>query len=487
MAVRNLQSFEASIWIPPAKSASFKITVTRADGTVDDITDLIQHCLIKGFCNEEIGNFEFTLPNYSSLYNDVWTGMEVFRYYSDYAGVATTLRFLGYIERPSYLGNTLVIKGRANALFLNEVLVTKSYVNSDLATIVLDLIASYGGGRYTTTNVASSTGVVIDQKNWFETPFLTCIKEVTGASGYTFFIDAAFDCHFFLAGSVVNEDEGMVHDNNLIEVTDNASDIQKVKNKVRVYGGKVDGIQSIYTSDGSVGSVYGAREDVVNNSSVTTSQEAKDYADSVRNSGEEPEVTREVRGFLLASIQPGQNIWLSAPLDNIQPDRYEVIGFEHELAEDGLYTTLTISEHGPSIAHILKDRYESDFANQNVSDNPYGMMNSYGFTFDDNVGVHSSTEITKGVLKPTASSGTWLSPSVALNGNLSQCSLVINGSTLTGATVSVSGDGGVSYETIPIGSLHTFQSSIGNVMMVRVVFNDATTQVESLNILYSTV
>ncbi len=118
MPVRNLVDLTPTYWVPPIYTANWKITVTRADGTVDDITDIITKFKVEDGVTEGIGIFEFTIPNPNETYTNVWTGMEVFRYYKDYAAAATTLRFRGRVEKPSNKNNELTVTGRSETLFV---------------------------------------------------------------------------------------------------------------------------------------------------------------------------------------------------------------------------------------------------------------------------------------------------------------------------------------------------------------------------------
>ncbi len=81
--------------MPPIYSANYKVVVEREDGTLDDITDILLSLKIEDGVTQGIGNFEFEIPNPNETYSDVWNGMEIFRFYCDYASEATTLRFRG--------------------------------------------------------------------------------------------------------------------------------------------------------------------------------------------------------------------------------------------------------------------------------------------------------------------------------------------------------------------------------------------------------
>src|SRR3990167_892374 len=156
MSIRSLKVIRPIIWIPPIYTASYKLTVERDDGTIDDLTNLAHAFEINDGVTESIGSFSFELYNPNETYTDVWNGNEIFRYYSDYASTATTLRFRGRIERVSYENNAIKVSGRGEALFFMEKTVTQSYTSANCDTILKDLIDKYGAG-FTYNNVSSSS------------------------------------------------------------------------------------------------------------------------------------------------------------------------------------------------------------------------------------------------------------------------------------------------------------------------------------------
>ena len=71
-AVRNIKGIKPFIWIPPSTAASYKITVTRADGTVDDITEDIVNMNVEDYVTDSIGAFSFEIHNANNEYTTAW-------------------------------------------------------------------------------------------------------------------------------------------------------------------------------------------------------------------------------------------------------------------------------------------------------------------------------------------------------------------------------------------------------------------------------
>ena len=113
MVVRNLTSITPVIWIPPIEGPNWKITVTRSDSTVDDITDYITDLEVIDMVTTGIGSFSVTIINADDAFTDVWTGNEEFTYYCDYgSGTPTTKMFTGRIEKISHTNYQITIRGR---------------------------------------------------------------------------------------------------------------------------------------------------------------------------------------------------------------------------------------------------------------------------------------------------------------------------------------------------------------------------------------
>lgn len=487
MVVRSLKKIPVWVWIPPIYSANYKVTVERADGTIDDITDLILHLKIEDGVTEGIGNFEFEIPNPNETYSNVWNGMEIFRYYCDYApGTATTLRFRGRIEKPSKRNNNVLVTGRSESLFVHGQDIHKDYENVDVGYIIKDLFDTYGQGRYDTSGINISTGSLVTM-TFLDIPFWEAIESVCIASGYDCYVSCNLTVEFFVSGSRTNTAEGIVHDYNLIEVGDFAPDLQFVKNQIRVIGGTIDGVQVIYTAnDFSSQSVHGIRRDIINDDGITTSAVAEELAEFMLSERKDPPIIGEVRGLLLATVQPGESIRLSSPLENLHPGAYRIITYVHEIGNEGLFTTVKINKESKRISHVLKERIQREHKRTDSSSNVYDLDYSDIELFNEDIGINSSTEITDGVLKLVSgqSTGTWISPAYGPSDtrDVEKVRVDLVGDNLPGVTIEISIDGGVNYQTINRGSLLTL--GIGKNIIVKLTLS-TNTQIDSLVVQYS--
>jgi len=485
MPVVNIKSIKPKVWIPPIYGAIFKLTVTRSDSTVDDVTDLVTEYEIEDVATTGIGRFSFTLPNPNEDYTGVWTGMEIVRYYSDYDTAATSLRFRGRVEKVSYIGNQVKVIGRAESLIVQDITVTQTYSAEDTSNIVIDLFSKYAPG-FSTAGVETS-GVTLTV-NWYQKPFWECIQECCTAAGFDCFIDASLVVQYFQDGSRVNNDEGIVHDHNLLEISDFAEDLSQIKNRVIVYGAIQEGIQVIYTAeDDTSQSDYEIKEEIINDENITEYTQAQELGDFRLAQLKDPPVVGDITSVMLATILPGQKMWMSAPLDNLPPDKYKVISYVHTWSQDeGYKTKVRIEKEPRKISHIIRDRIEAEGKKKITASNPFEMRYAYNFLFESDSGTHSNTAISNNVLYPTAASGNWTSDARGLDENVTDCYLIATGETLTGVSFEVSGDGGTNWESINNKEKITLSTSIGKFLMVRVTFSNADTQIQSLSVQYKT-
>jgi hypothetical protein len=488
MAVVNLKHIKPFIWIPPEKGCEYKITVETSDGTVYDITDEILYNEVEDNVTESIGQFNFKLSNYDEKWTGIFTGNEIYRYYKDYADTATTLMFRGRIEKPAYSNTMLKCSGRSESKTFLGINVTESYITTETSVILKDLIATYGIG-FTSTNVETSTVSVT--VNWSEKNFWDCVKELCTAAGFECYVDPSLDFNYFLTGSRQNSTDAQVHDNNLFEVSEFATDDADIKNRIKVYGAEIDGIQIMYTAeDAASQTAKGIKEDVVNDDNITTYDQAKDFGDFLLAKGLNPDKTGESTSVLLATVKPGEKVPISSPLDGIVLGYYETSGWKDVIdMEGGLTTTLKIYKEPRIVSHVMKTIIENASKTQNTSANPESMAYAYTFTFDDDTGTHSNTQIVSGVLKLTAGqvSGSWISPVRVLTSNLDKCYMILNSTLITGVTVSVSGNGGIDYEILSNKTLKTISVAKGQNLYVKVEIADttATCEINSLSVQYS--
>jgi len=161
-----------------------------------------------------------------------------------------------------------------------------------------------------------------------------------------------------------------------------------------------------------------------------------------------------------------------------------IITYKHTIDSDGLFTTVKVNKEPRQISHVLKKQIERQYQGEQTSSNPYEMKYSYNFLFDQDVGTHSNTEITDGVLKlVSGSAGTWISPARTLDSNMTEAYLVLVGSKITGVKIYVSGTGGSDYQLIS-SKQRIVLTNPGKGLRIKAEFSDDATQIDSLSVQY---
>jgi hypothetical protein len=489
-AVSNLQVLHPTTWIPPSTTAVHRLTIERQDGTVDDVTERTFQLEIEDGTTEMIGRFEFTMFDPNSDYAGLWHNMDIVRYYSDYESTATSLRFRGRIEKIDRSGNQLTISGRSEARKLMDITVTDSFPNERCSAILYTLLRYTDG--FTFSDYGTEDYWDPDEKyitvNWVQKPFWDCIKELCTANNYDFYVDSTLNFNFFPKDSRTNNGEAIVHTYNLLETKEFAEDITYVRNRIIVYGADDDSIQVLYTAeDADSQDKYGIREEIINDSNITSTTQAQEYAEYILASKKDPPQIGTVQGLLLASIQPGEKIWLSDPDNGILPSAYSIISYKHKIDfSRGLTTEVKVNKESRRFSNVLASIITTANQQQSTSNNPYEMRYSYDFTFDSDSGTHVNTSIANSLLVPAIANGYWTSASKILTTDVREVYLVMNGETLNAVTVQVSGNDGQAWETITNRTRLVLTSTVGKLLRIRVTFTSADAQLQSLQVLYKT-
>lgn len=483
MAVRNLKTIKPKIFIPPIYDIEYKIEIVDSSGNVYDITDEIVSGEYTDGITETIGNFTFTIDNDDQTYTNKFSLYDEIRIYSDYDTSATTKRFVGLIEKVSTKEGDIVVTGRSIASKVMGLTVT--YTSTDYTHEILSSIVTKYATDITQSNIdtTESTDTIITV-NWYQKPFWECVQELCNRSSYDAYINADSDFNYFVSESRENTTEAVVHEYNLEEVGDFTPDLSFVYNRIIVYGAKIEDMQIIWTEEDSDSiDSYDVRELIINDSNIITTNQAKDRALYELSLNKDPPIIGEVTSLGLATILPGEQIRISDQESNLQPKFYNIQKFTQNFSDDVPLTILTIKKEGNSLVKILKKRivFESE---STETENPNEMKYSWLFTFDDDSGTHTNTEITEGVLKTDGSaSGNWVSDLNSLSSNMTHCELRIKGESIPGTIFYVSIDNGTHWQLVSLNTLKTL-SPPGQNLKIKVELNSADTQIDSMVLLY---
>lgn len=483
--VKSIKHIPIYVFIPPTSDAERKTEIVTNSETIDITNYIITGEYTDGI-TDTIGNFTFTIDNTNQTFTDRISLYNQIKIYSDYATSATTLKFKGLIEKVSFSDEDIVITGRSTGSRVLGATVTYSTTNytHEILSYILTTYASY----ITQTNIdateATDTSITV---NWYQKPFWECVLELCNRAGYDAYIDCNSDFHYFVSGSIENTTEAVVHDSNLIEVSDFTPDLTNVKNRIIVYGATTNGVPIIWTSEDSDSiDLYDVREEIISDTSIITPEQAKDRADYELSIKKDPPTIGEVTSEPLATILPGEKIRISDQVSGLNPITYNIQKFTQKFGDDEC-TVLTIQKEQSTISKVLKKRltFESESTEK---DNPNEMKYTWNFDFDADSGTHSNTKITTGVLKTTAASGTWISQLNSISSNATYYELRAVGETLTEVVYEFSTDGGNTWQHGDTGVI-VLKTSYecappGTNLKIKVNLNSADSQIDALCLLY---
>lgn len=495
MPVRNITSIGRTkpipvyVWIPPTFGATHKIEIVSGSDTYD-VTDITLDAEFIDGVTETIGDFTVKIDNSTQIYTNTFSPYDQIKLYANYGASATTERFVGRIERISKSDHNLVLTGKSLAIKYMGKNVTYSASSTARSTILSAIISQYSSEfvGLTTNNLESDTGTMT--VNYADKPFMDVIEEICKDGSRDSYIDVDSDFHYFASGSRYNNTEAVVHELNLIATGDFSPDTSNIFNKVKVYGA-TDGNIPILATAGDTASqtIYGVKELKIDDASITTQVQAQARADYELSINKDPITLGEIISLGLPTIQPGEQVRISDPLNGLTPSFYQIHKYTHKFSNDEPFqTTLTVQKERSTIPRILKERikFESEIT---ATNNPNELNFSYITDLGIDSGTHTNTVISvnsstgKGELKTDGSAtGTWVSDTINLASNITAIEPRIGGTNLSSVLIAISTNGGRLFTSISSG---TTTIPAGKNLQIKLTFASATTVVTTVGFLYS--
>jgi len=494
LSIGKIKPIPIYIYIPPEEDAMYKITVERKDGTIDDITNLLllgETNEVTDSINDKIGSFTFTLDNSDESRTNIWEGNETLRIYLDYDTTATTLRFRGRVEKVNYPNNQIVLVGRSEALDMMNIYV--NYSTTDETSNILKYLLNTYATRYTQSNINVSTKSIA--VSWVQKTLFECIQELCNASAFDFYVDCNLDVHYFESGSVENNTDCAVHNLNIFSIDDFGKDYSVIKNRVIVQGGSTIGLPIVWTAESEdesygVGSNVNVKEYVVKDQNLTTIESLMDRADAELLLSLNPHLVGECEAKCLATLQPGEKVFISAPYSNIEPQKYTISQYKHKFM--GITSTiLTINKEPIKIQRVLKNQGINPSMNAQIIDCE-GFKYSLFYDFSQtSEGTFITSRILNNILVPfNSSSGTWFSPVYNTRSPISSLKVFLSGDNIVNCKVFVSLDGGTLFTQLWGNGANTdpegFNIPTGRNIQIRIDIADSNTQIKGVSLLYNT-
>ncbi len=482
-----IKSNRIYIPIPKMRNTQVKVEIGGVDVTSRVITSSWIKLVTRG-----IGNFSLVLSNAMGQFSGSYSDGDVVKFYADNTD-ATTLQFRGRIDFVKddlgSQGQVLSIEGRHRSFLLNEFAICHSASNTATSEILKDIIDKLpSASGFTYTNVQDDTTTM--SVEWNYKPFWDCVLELANKGGFDCYVDDDLDVHYFEENSIANSSDAISEGDNFIQARDSGTDNYYEKTRVITTGQDLKGLPIIYTA---ISSNEGddIREVFIQDSSANTYEKVQDIANAKLTELTDRNPQSRVNSFGLETVKPGDNIWIIIPRQKIA-GQFKLIEINHKFGmKIGGWRTEVLTEEldeGVSGAIQKIDKTTQQIrSTRNVNKLNY----SYNFNYGTNVGSHSNTVITilgenEGFLKTDgSSSGTWISPIRTLGTNPTAFELRSSGVELNNILIYISIDGGTVWTRISQLNQDKTITVTGKDLRIRVDFNTATAQLDSLALLYS--
>ena len=425
-----------------------------------DVTTDIYNLNFTRVATDRLSNCSIELNNYEGKYNYIKAG-DVVLIYLDYS-TGATLQFRGKVDlaTPGFAGDFFIrIQGRDRPE-LNDMKYTgrfsKSNAKDVFSAIVSDINTRTG---YTVVTYASAnfpdSSIVINY-SFRKIPYLQALQYVARKAGWEFRIDTD------VAGTIYARNKGdtelRTEDPIAIGVnfmfTDGiADDSTSQKNYITVIGDNSEGCIVLWTKKADSLDPW-IKEESINDTSITTRQEAEDRADMEFNEFGTARKQGLIKciGIPTLILTYGIEVFIPYVIEGV----FQIKEYTHSYSPGGFDSSIVLEQRTEMDLDLLK-KNEQKIREQQDFENPNNMLYSYPFKFDDDSLAESLTnaEITNGKLKLNTSfdAGIFTSKSLTIPENAASMELRFNGNDDCDlCTFQVSADDGENYTTVTPGT-----------------------------------
>ena len=327
-------------FIPPQFSPIWKIEIITDTETID-VTELIFNGEFSDGVTDNIGDFALRLIDPSNNITNRIEDFDTVKIYLDYGQTATTLRFVGKIERRSNAENIwLDISGRSIGMIMTGTNITYSSDGQKArSTILKEIISGRGSpgdsdyyeGKFPDISIE---GIEEDlgtmDVNYSEIPFWTIVQEICENGIRDAYLNVEQVFNYFEKGTRNNTTEAVVENVNLIDTEDYAQDTEEIVTKVRVYGAASGNVPIISSSESDTTNTKGIiKEQKIENASALTPDQTKGLADAQALTYKDAPTIGSVISLLTPTILPGEKLKIANPVNNIPPAYYEISSYRH--------------------------------------------------------------------------------------------------------------------------------------------------------------
>ena len=463
------------IAIPPDRNTKWRCTIKDID-----IKDFILNGRFPhGLISEEL-LCEIVLNNAGEDFTDKFAARDIIIFNMDFSD-GTTTQFKGEVEEvKSVIENgffKLKIKGGHFTVQFLDVLVNQEFTNAKISDIRTTLINTFAPD-FTTTNIEENT-TTIDIK-FVNKPLLDCLLALDVEGDEDTYIDFDKDVHTFKRGSKQNLNIHFTIDDSIFTLTGLGPDSAEVKNKITVFG-ESGGLDVIHISEDTASqTTFRTKESAITDTSIITETQAQELGDAETAILKDPLNQGSIESLFWTNINPGDKAYIISTPHNIH-DLFRIVKFVFKVPNE---TMEVFFNKERSIPKLFKDRIKKDLAQERLQ-NPFNMIRSYNFTFDDNSKIDndSSTQfiIQDGKLrKDSGEEGVMISNVLNSDKTANSMELRVIGEFLDGATYFFRADTVAEFQSInPNATSETNVTDKGKQITLKITITNANTRIDS--------
>ena len=467
-------------------SVSYKILITDESVTPEVETELTDYAL-SFKVDWPLGRLaiaQISISNSNGIWLNKWNGGEKVEIWAEYGDTATPTNkiFKGKLDNVYFSFGQDGYKANLECRQTPEmadIKIVKNFVNKTGSAAIKEIIDTYYSGYITYNNVSTTTERVT--VSYEHVSAIQAIQDIARRTEMDVYIDTALDIHYFEKESVDNTDEAVSYQTNLFSLPKYGKDNSKIFNRVVVYGKDDSNIILLKTEQDIASQNSLWRKDlVITDTGLTTMEEIQEKANVELTNNTNVEEDGRISTLAMPKARPGDMMTVLVPFCGLA-GKHKVESVSWSYGMNGFISDLQIKDRQATISELFRERIDAEEMLK-----PYGNLNdmtdSYTIDFTEsppvltlsNTGI-SSSETGVLYLLHDKSSGEAIADTIVTDANVLSCELRIKGNypdILEGITYFASNNGGVNWEEINPGSLHTFASS-GNELALKMVFDSS--------------
>lgn len=437
----------------------YKIVLTDKNGVQttyqNDANDRVISWEVLGRQNA-LKQAKIVLFNNDGKWSNKFAGGENVQVFADYTNTLGTpsLIFKGKIDQKYFdMQNgeiTLMLTCRQTPQFEDKTIL-RSFTATDAGTAASTIISENYSGIVNTTNLTTiGTTVTLDFNHDTGS---SAMNKIVDAIQYYWYIDESDNLNMPAPNSQVNTTERVGLGTNVIAVSQLGKDTKDIKNRAYVYGLSSQSNSDIYylqtREDSASQTQFWIKDSVTSDTSIKNGDNAGNLATKslVTTTLTKGQIT--IVGGLL-TLQVGQLIDVQLPYMELQ-GKISVADFRHSWNNQGLNTTISISQTQDNLARLFRERIKVDNALRDIRNkNSMKISTFFDFTTGADTSSQTNTQLTGGTIQLTSgsSNGIWLCALKTLNATATSFELRVDGADIGTTTYQVSLDGGVTFATI---------------------------------------